>query len=170
MCEPRLFFDNEETQAIYAIGCHDSEALISTDEGQTWRWCVGANPVVRQSWMWRPRSESLLAVDPHDASRTISAIGSAGVALSTNNCSSWELVNNGLGSLFVNSVAIDPNNSAPLFAGTDGGAYVSFDGGQSWGQVNGGLLGATVVYSIAVDKDSNVYAATPYGIFKLGGK
>ena len=30
-----------------------------------------------------------------------------------------------------------------------------------------GLLGATVVYSIAVDKDSNVYAATPYGVFKL---
>jgi hypothetical protein len=26
------------------------------------------------------------------------------------------------------------------------------------------------VYSIVVDKDGNVYAATPYGIFKLEGK
>jgi photosystem II stability/assembly factor-like uncharacterized protein len=48
--------------------------------------------------------------------------------------------------------------------------YISFDGGKTWGQVNDGLLGATVVYSITVDKDSNVYAATPYGIFKLEGK
>ena len=46
----------------------------------------------------------------------------------------------------------------------------STDGGQTWGQVNDGLLGATVVYSIAVDKDSNVYAATPYGVFKLEDK
>jgi len=70
----------------------------------------------------------------------------------------------------VNSVAFDPNKPDVVYAGTDGGAYVSFDGGQTWGQVNEGLLGATVVYSIAVDKDSNVYAATPYGIFKLEGK
>jgi hypothetical protein len=26
------------------------------------------------------------------------------------------------------------------------------------------------VYSIVVDKDSNVYAATPYGVFKLENK
>ena len=36
--------------------------------------------------------------------------------------------------------------------------------------VNDGLLGATVVYSIAVDKDSNVYATTPNGIFQLERK
>jgi photosystem II stability/assembly factor-like uncharacterized protein len=52
----------------------------------------------------------------------------------------------------------------------DSGAYVSFDGGKTWVQINNGLLGATVVYSIVVDKDNNVYAATPYGIFKLEGK
>jgi photosystem II stability/assembly factor-like uncharacterized protein len=90
--------------------------------------------------------------------------------MTANGCQSWRSINAGLGSLFVNSVAIDPNNPNTLYAGTDGGAYVSFDGGQSWGQINDGLLGATVVYSIVVDKDSNVYAATPYGIFKLEGK
>ncbi len=58
----------------------------------------------------------------------------------------------------------------PSFAGTDDGAYVSFDGGAHWGEINDGLLGATVVYSIVVDNESNVYAATPYGIFKLEGK
>jgi len=57
-----------------------------------------------------------------------------------------------------------------LYAGTDSGAYISFDGGNTWNQINEGLLGATVVYSIVVDNESNVYAATPYGVFQLESK
>ena len=70
----------------------------------------------------------------------------------------------------VNSVAFDTNDPSTLYAGTDQGAFISFDGGTTWGEINDGLLGATVVYSIAVDKERNVYAATPYGVFKLEGK
>lgn len=89
---------------------------------------------------------------------------------SDDGCQTWTPSNNGLSSLFVNTVVIDPNNPDIVYAGTDGGAYISFNGGQTWSEINDGLLGATVVYSIVVDKDSNVYAATPYGIFKLEGK
>ena len=60
--------------------------------------------------------------------------------------------------------------SCPISFCTAPGATISFNGGGSWNQVNDGLLGATVVYSIVVDKEGNVYAATPYGIFKLEGK
>ncbi len=70
----------------------------------------------------------------------------------------------------INSIAIDPNNPYTLYAGTNSGAYVSFDSAKSWNQINDGLLGATVVYSIVIDPQSNVYAATPYGIFKLESK
>jgi hypothetical protein len=90
--------------------------------------------------------------------------------ISRDGCKSWHTSTSGLGSLFVNTLAIDPNNVGNIYAGTDGGAYVSFNGGLGWSQINDGFLGATVVYSIVVDKDSNVYAATPYGIFKLMGK
>jgi photosystem II stability/assembly factor-like uncharacterized protein len=72
-----------------------------------------------------------------------------------------------LDNVFVNTVAIDPNNSSIVYAGTDGGAYVSFDTGETWNQINNGLLKSKVVYSIAVSDESNVYAATPYGVFKL---
>jgi photosystem II stability/assembly factor-like uncharacterized protein len=90
--------------------------------------------------------------------------------ISTDGGHIWQPSNTGLGSLFVNTLAIDPNNPDTIFAGTDGGAYISFNAGETWGQINDGLLGATVVYSVVVDKDGNVYAATPYGIFKLEGK
>lgn len=115
------------------------------------------------------RSDTRLAVDPQD-SRLYLATPGQGVFISTDNCSSWQASNNGLGNLFVNTVAVDPNDPNLVYAGTDGGAFISFDNGKSWDQINDGLLGATVVYSIAVDKDGNVYAATPYGIFKLEGK
>lgn len=42
----------------------------------------------------------------------------------------------------------------------NGGAYASF-GGVHWGEINGGLLGATVVYSIVVDPHGNGFVATP---------
>ena len=113
---------------------------------------------------------NLLAIDPRNSSWLIISSPGNGLVTSRDGCQSWLPSNTGLGSLFVNTVVIDPNHPDTLYAGTDGGAYVSYDNGQTWGQINDGLLGATVVYSIVVDKDSNVYAATPYGIFKLEGK
>ncbi len=93
-----------------------------------------------------------------------------GVAMSTDGCRTWKNTEQGSSMESVNTLADDPNNPNIIYAGADSGAYVSFNGGENWGQVNDGLLGATVVYSVVVDKDSNVYAATPYGIFKLENK
>ena len=91
--------------------------------------------------------------------------------ISQDGCKSWKTSNTGLGGLFVNTVAMDLNNPDRVYAGTDGGAYVSFDGGKSWNPINAGLLDPLVVHSIVVDpKDSSVYASTPYGIFKLEAK
>jgi photosystem II stability/assembly factor-like uncharacterized protein len=169
LCDARLFIDHGDGEVVYAVGCTAGETWLSKNSGLTWQACGNTGHPDPYS-QWRPHSDSRLAVDAHDPSRIIGAMHGAGVMLSTDACSSWRFGNTGLGSLFVNSVAIDPNNSDTLYAGTDGGAYISFDSGKTWGQVNDGLLGATVVYSIAVDKDSHVYAATPYGIFKLEGK
>jgi hypothetical protein len=72
--------------------------------------------------------------------------------------------------MLANTIARDPNDRDVLYAGTDGGAYVSFDAGEHWAEINDGLLGATVVHSIVVDPQSEVYAATPYGIFRLEAK
>jgi photosystem II stability/assembly factor-like uncharacterized protein len=105
--------------------------------------------------------------DPRDIDHILYVINGE-IFESTDNCFNSKRLSLNIRS--VNSIAFDSNNPKTLYAGTDGGAYVSFDGGQTWGQINNGLLGATVVYSIVVDKDGNVYAATPYGIFKLEEK
>ncbi|MBE7435690.1 MAG: hypothetical protein HS100_17375 [Anaerolineales bacterium] len=158
LSDARLFF-KDQGQTLYAIG--RDHHIYSIDGGRTWMSC-GEDKTAS-------RSDTRLAVDPQD-SRLYLATPGQGVFISTDNCSSWQASNNGLGNLFVNTVAVDPNDPNLVYAGTDGGAFISFDSGKSWDQINDGLLGATVVYSIAVDKDGNVYAATPYGIFKLEGK
>ena len=159
--DQHLFFSSDG-QVIYHFDS-DGQGERSSNSGKTWSGCGEVFPA-------SINSDSFLTINPKKNSSLIYATAGDGIKISTNNCRSWKSSNNGLSNLFVNTLAIDPNNNNTVYAGTDGGAYISFDGGQTWGQVNDGLLGATVVYSIAVDKDSNVYAATPYGIFKLEGK
>ena len=154
--EPGMFFDTQG-QFIYIIA---NPSYRSEDGGKTWKRCS-------DQYYNLPTADSRAAISPTDGNRLYVATRGRGILLSTDGCETVQEINTGLGSLFVNSVAIDPNNPDTIYAGTDGGAYISFDGGESWGQVNDGLLGATVVYSIVVDSGSNVYAATPFGIFQL---
>jgi photosystem II stability/assembly factor-like uncharacterized protein/tetratricopeptide (TPR) repeat protein len=157
----KLFFDHDEGQIIYAVG--RGEVIRSNDGGKTWAECAATD-------FQHPQSDTQLAVHPQSSSRIFLATRGGGVLASQDSCQSWQSRNEGLGSLYVNTIAIDPENPDIVYAGTDGGAYVSFDGGTTWGEINDGLLGATVVYSIVIDPQSNVYAATPYGIFKLETK
>ena len=152
-------YSDTTCQQLYVIGSGD-QILYSEDGGANWDACAPTETL----------SPATLALDPSNGKRMVVATTGGGIFMSADGCLSWQSSNIGLGSLFVNTIAIDPNNSDTLYAGTDGGAYVSFDGGQTWNEINEGLLGARVVYSIVVDKDSNVYAATPYGIFKLEAK
>jgi photosystem II stability/assembly factor-like uncharacterized protein len=154
----RLFY-TDQGKMIYAIGRYHQK--YSTDNGKIWQNCGGD--------VTASRSDTRLALDL-DGSRLYLATPGQGVLISTDSCGSWQPSNNGLSNLFVNTLAIDPNNLNTVYAGTDSGAYISYNSGATWGQVNDGLLGAVVVYSIAVDKESNVYAATPYGVFKLEKK
>jgi photosystem II stability/assembly factor-like uncharacterized protein len=144
---------------IFAVGRYHQ--AFSTDNGVTWQNC-GEDVSASQS-------DTRLALDL-GGSRLYLATPGQGVLVSSDSCGSWQPSNEGLSNLFVNTVAVDPNNPDILYAGTDGGAYISFNSGETWSQINEGLLGTTVVYSIAIDPESNVYAATPYGIYQLEGK
>ncbi len=130
----------------------------SVDGGETWEACASLEATV--SW---------LAVNPQDTTRLVAPTLGQGVVHSTDGCRSWS---SGTGMENVESwdVVIDPNHPETAYAGTAVGAFVSYDGGETWTEINDGLLGATVVYKIVVDSESNVYAATPYGIFKLESK
>jgi photosystem II stability/assembly factor-like uncharacterized protein len=157
-----MFFGDSSGERLY-VASGDFFFYASDDFGESWKQyedgAILANSVTTR-----------LVIDPLDSDHVYLATQGRGVLVSTDGGQNWQESNNGLGSLFVNTLGIDPNKPGTVFAGTDGGAYISYDGGETWGVVNDGLLGATVVYSIVVDSESNVYAATPYGIFIMEGK
>jgi hypothetical protein len=156
--DARLYY-TDQSKLIYAIGGYHQ--AFSTDNGVTWQNC--------REDITASQSDTRLALDLGGSRLYLATLGQ-GVLVSTDSCGSWQPSNEGLSNLFINTVAIDPNNSDIVYAGTDGGAYISFDFGETWNLINDGLVSTTVVYSIAVDKESNVYATTPYGIFKLEHK
>ena len=157
----KFYFDHDQGHIVYALS-DSRNHYRSSDSGKTWSAC-GVSATIPSG-----ASDSRAVVDPRNSDKIVVATQGSGILISDNGCKSWFSSNAGLTSEYVNTVAIDPQNSNRIYAGTDGGAFVSFDGGKSWNQINDGLLGALVVYSIVVDtKDSSVYAATPYGVFKL---
>ena len=105
-----------------------------------------------------------------DKSRIYLATQGGGILVSRDDCKSGTASNTGLGNLYVNTVAVDPNNPETVYAGTEVGAYVSYDSGQIWGAINDGLVNSTIIYTLIVDRGSNVFAATPFGVFKLEEK
>jgi photosystem II stability/assembly factor-like uncharacterized protein len=164
-CQPLIYWSSNP-QVGYAIGCVVDQTYHTQDGGKTWSNC-GSGPNT-DGWIFH--SDSRAVIDPKNSNILFIASRGSGVLVSSDGCQTWGSINQGLQSLFVGSIALDPNHPETIYAGTDGGGYISTDRGATWGQINDGLLGATVVYSIVVDPQSNVYAATPYGIFKLVSK
>jgi len=101
---------------------------------------------------------------------TIYLASGNGVFKSINNGSSWTQLNNfeGItGTPNVRALAIDPTNSAIVYAGTFGsGAFKTTNSGGSWMAINSGMVGtfASNVNALAIDplNPSVVYAGSGY--------
>jgi photosystem II stability/assembly factor-like uncharacterized protein len=153
----KLYFDHDQGAVVYAV--LNNSILRSDNGGQSWENCLYDIPLVD--------SESNLAIDPSNSSIVYVISETKGFYVSSNGCENWQQRNIGLPYLGLNSIATDPIASNVIYAGTQSGAYISYDQGEHWGQINDGLIGSTIVYSIAVDSQSNVYATTPNGVFRL---
>jgi len=160
--DPVIHFSHSDPAIAYLSQTYGTP-LRSEDGGKTWVMCGNFMGLSNGS-------DTTLAVHPKDSKRIMLATLGNEIFTSKDGCMSWDPSYRGLTNQYVSSIAFDPNHPDTVYAGTDGGAFISFDGGNSWNAINDGLLGATVVYSIVVDPQSNVYAATPYGVFKLVNK
>jgi len=132
----------------------------SDDGGETWHSLEGLGGIYHAA-----------ALDPSNPDVVYVGSTHKGVLKTTNGGHSWRQVNNGLTNPSINELAIDPANRQTIYAATDGGAFVSMDGGENWSPIQEELGPNPVVYSIAVDPNdpSKVYAATPDGVFRLEG-
>ena len=126
---------------IYA-GTNESTVVLSTNSGRNWQL---------RNWglEYRPLSLKIssLAIDPKDPRIIYAGTGfksnynGHGIYKSTDGGLSWKSINKGLpvdiawlGGYYVQSIAIDPNDSQTIYAAGFGGLYKSTDGGISWNQ------------------------------------
>ena len=73
----------------------------------------------------------------------------SGIFKSATRGQSWDLANNGLGNLVVQQLAISPSYSSDrtLLAATDGGVFVTRDGGQNWNATSITQVASTVGFA-----------------------
>lgn len=129
----------------------------TTDRGASWRAVNRGIPL--------PVPD--LAIDPHTpAALYAGTYFGGGIFKSTDAAESW--CETGLTGRSVLSIAVDPSNSAIVFAGTgEAGIFKSVDGGTSWSPSGAGLVG-TSVEALAIDGgDPDVlYAASGGDVFR----
>lgn len=90
-----------------------------------------------------------------------------GVYRSTNNAVMWNPVNMGLTSHRVYSVAVSSGTSRTMYAGTDGGLFLSTDDGTTW-IASSSVLGNIPVQTIVInsEKPEQVFVGTRgYGAY-----
>jgi len=77
-------------------------------------------------------------------------------------------MNNNLTNLWINTIAVDHEDSQVVYAGTSYGVFKSINGGTSWSAINNGLTNL-YINTIAIDPNDSqyVYAGTTGGLFKM---
>lgn len=124
------------SSAVLWVGTDDGNLQVTRDGGQTWRNVADRVPgVPRGTYISR-----VLASGQAEGTAYAAFDGHRGddfhayLFRTTDYGETWKLISAGLpqdnGTLHV--VREDPNNPNLLFAGTEYGAYVSFDGGEGW--------------------------------------
>ena len=139
-------------KTIYAfIESTDSKLMISHDGGATW---ISGD---KSQWMvWRPFYFANLIVDPKNEKRVYKADGA--LILSEDGGKSFSTIGGLVGAHGdVHDVLIDPVNSQHVYAGDDGGLWISYDGANKWWKTDN--LPISQFYHVSLD------AADPYHVY-----
>jgi photosystem II stability/assembly factor-like uncharacterized protein len=136
---------------------------VSTDGGKpdSWRRMTSARTVI-----------NAIAVHPDRPDRVFLGVDDLGVLVSVNGGESYDVSNAGFINRQVRAVVADKAERGRIYAGvifdrTNGGLFISEDGGGAWRQSTNGM-GARDVYSL-YQSDSNpatMYAGTNNGLFR----
>jgi photosystem II stability/assembly factor-like uncharacterized protein len=141
-----------DASTVYAfIESTDSGLCISHDGGATWERGD------KSQWMvWRPFYFANLIVDPKNPARVFKTDGA--LILSEDGGKSFSAVGGFVGMHGdVHDMFVDPGNPSHVFAGDDGGLWISYDGGNKWWKTDN--LPISQFYHVSLD------GADPYHVY-----
>lgn len=103
-----------------------------------------------------------IAYDRQVEDRVYLGTWGAGVFVSDDGGLSWRQRSSGLGNLYIQRLAADPQHAGVVYAGSyGGGVYKTVDGGWNWYSIDQGMMNGAIVYGLAVDpqQPERVYAS-----------
>ena len=142
---------------------HPAAVFISSNGGTSWTNITGSLP---------DRYPVDISVDPRNSSFVyiaLSGFGTSHLFRSSNSGNSWTDIGQGLPDVPTSAICIDPSNSSYLYVGNDLGVYYSLDNGNSWNNMNSGIVGTALVMDLAVSPIENklVVATHGRGVYKI---
>ena len=143
----------EGAEGVLYAGTDDGLIHVTRNGGQSW-----AN--VTPSGIGEALVNAI-EVSPHDPATAYAAVTrykfndfTPHIFKTTNYGESWERMVNGIGAEdFVRVVREDPNRKGLLYAGTERGMYISFNGGEQWQQFQSNLPIVPITDLIVHNKD-----------------
>jgi photosystem II stability/assembly factor-like uncharacterized protein len=163
----------QNTGIIYAW--NEVGLFKSSDGGVSWSTLDSS--AFRPIGSWRP-TISKVVIDSQNPSTLYVVAERAGLFRSTDGGTTWRALTSGLPAVTsgpgpdeihsVHTLAIDPDNSITLYAGSGIGVFRSTNGGETWSAVNSGLTSLSVsVLTIDPLNSSTLYAGTTGGVFVI---
>ncbi len=147
---------------LVLVGSDDGLVHVSRDGCLTFENLSGRFPGVPQGW-WVNRVE----FSPHDRDTAYVAFTGyreddfrAFLFRTTDGCRTWSSIAEGLPAEGVNVVREDPSVPGVLYVGTELGAYVSLDAGESWAPLGKGLPRVAVYDLVVHPRDGELVAGT----------
>ena len=161
----------DRVSAIAISPQNDNVRLIGTVTGKVYATATGATTLTDVTGTIPARYVGRIAVDPNNANTAYVALGGFGLASgqhvykTTNlNAATPTFAASGVGipDVPVNALAIDPQDSNRVYAGTDIGVFRSIDGGANWTPFNDGLP-RVAVFDMAIQSEFRVLRIATHG-------
>jgi photosystem II stability/assembly factor-like uncharacterized protein len=147
------------SRIIYA-GTDDGNVWNTLDGGDTWNQVSATLPV---RWI------TCVETSPSDTAEAFVTISGyrwdsylPHVYRTRDNGLTWNDISGNLPDFPVNSIVIDPDNTDTYYIGTDGGVFLTMDGGSSWEIYGDGLPGAPV-FDLYLHNPTRMLSAATFG-------
>jgi photosystem II stability/assembly factor-like uncharacterized protein len=160
----QLLIDSRDSNVIYTSGHRHKMPggfFRSTDGGKTWKESKELKNESIHAMVQSSKNPNLILVGTID-----------GVWKSENSGDDWKKLDSKTNPINIDSLAIDPNDTNIIYAGTWWRAYKTTDGGQNWRLIKDGMIDDSDVFSVTIDpRDPNhIIASACSGIYESFNK
>jgi photosystem II stability/assembly factor-like uncharacterized protein len=143
------------------VGTDDGKVHVTKDSGKTWQEITSGLPY--QKWVSRVVASAYdLATVYMTQNGKRDDDFTSYVWKSTDYGKTWVSIAGNIPLGPVNVIREDPVNKDILYAGTDGGVYVTTDGGKTWNTL-GANLPSTYVHDLIIHPRDNIIAVATHG-------